>query len=203
LAQRGTQVLADCKHRADPATRLSQSVIGCDKLPFQLLQRSCFGRHWEAMAEVFIMAQSARIVIVGGGASGLACALSCARLGADVRIVEKRASRTSVQKATGVAQGVWHQLADFGITERVISQAIPMQRFVFHDDEKLVADLRVPDVDGEPPAHLYPQAMLEQAMEEALAAYGVEVEYGRVFASVVEHADGIEATIRDGAIRRM
>ncbi len=144
------------------------------------------------------MSQSARILIVGGGASGLACALSCARLGADVRIVEKRASRTSVQKATGVAQGVWHQLADFGITERVISQAIPMRRFVFHDDEKLVADLRVPDVNGEPPAHLYPQAMLEQAMEEALAAYGVEVEYGRVFASVVEHADGIEATIRDG-----
>ncbi|MGV1907476.1 FAD-dependent oxidoreductase [Agrobacterium cavarae] len=144
------------------------------------------------------MSQSARILIVGGGASGLACALSCARLGADVRIVEKRASRTSVQKATGVAQGVWHQLADFGITERVISDAIPMRRFVFHDDEKLVADLRVPDVNGEPPAHLYPQAMLEQAMEEALAAYGVQVEYGRVFASVVENADGIEATIRDG-----
>lgn len=144
------------------------------------------------------MAQSARILIVGGGASGLACALSCARLGADVRIVEKKASITSVQKATGVAQGVWHQLADFGITERVISDAIPMRRFVFHDDEKLVADLRVPDVNGEPPAHLYPQAMLEQAMEEALAAYGVEVEYGRVFVSVVEHADGIEASIRDG-----
>ncbi|WP_442967820.1 FAD-dependent oxidoreductase [Rhizobium sp. GR12] len=57
------------------------------------------------------MVHFARVLIVGGGASGLACALSCARLGVAVRIVEKRVSRTSVQKATGVAQGVWHQLA--------------------------------------------------------------------------------------------
>jgi len=144
------------------------------------------------------MAQSARVLIVGGGASGLACALSCAHLGVDVRIVEKRVSRTSVQKATGVAQGVWHQLADFGITEKVISDAIPMRRFIFHDNARLVADLRVPNVNDEPPAHLYPQAMLEQAMEEALASYGVKVEYGRVFTGVVDNDHGIEATISDG-----
>ncbi len=60
-----------------------------------------FGRYWLAMAEVFIMAQSARIRIVGGGASGLACALGYARLGANFRIVEKRASRTSVQRQGG------------------------------------------------------------------------------------------------------
>jgi 2-polyprenyl-6-methoxyphenol hydroxylase-like FAD-dependent oxidoreductase len=140
----------------------------------------------------------ARVLIVGGGASGLACALSCARLGVAVRIVEKRVSRTSVQKATGVAQGVWHQLADFGITEKVISEAIPMRRFVFHDDASLVADIRVPNVNGEPPAHLYPQAMLEQAMEDALASYGVKVEYGRTFIGVVENAHGIKANVSNG-----
>lgn len=127
----------------------------------KLLQQSCTAaadRHRITVG--VMMADLARVLIVGGGASGLACALSCARLGAQVRIIEKRASRTSVQKATGVAQGVWHQLADFGITERVISDAIPMRRFVFHDYERLVANIHVPAVNGEPPAHLFPQAKL-------------------------------------------
>ncbi|WP_432354921.1 FAD-dependent oxidoreductase [Agrobacterium sp. rho-13.3] len=144
------------------------------------------------------MAESSRVLIVGGGASGLARALNCARLGMQVRVVEKRVSRPSAQKATWVAQGVWHQLADFGITERVISEAIPMRRFVFHDNARLVADIRVLNVNGEPPAHLYPQAMLEQAMEDALASYGVKVEYGRAFIRAVENADGIETSISNG-----
>lgn len=165
----------------------------------KLLQQSCTAaadRHRITVG--VMMADLARVLIVGGGASGLACALSCARLGAQVRIIEKRASRTSVQKATGVAQGVWHQLADFGITERVISDAIPMRRFVFHDDERLVANIHVPAVNGEPPAHLFPQAKLEKAMEDALASYGVKVEYGRVFLSVVNNSHGIEATVSNG-----
>lgn len=168
--------------------------------PIKLLQQSCLADTESngSLVEVFMMTQSARVLIVGGGASGLACALGCARLGAQVRVVEKRVSRTSVQKATGVAQGVWHQLADFGITEAVISEAIPMTRFKFHDNATLVADIRVPNVNGEPPAHLYPQARLEQAMEDALASYGVKVEYGREFISVVENACGIEASISNG-----
>lgn len=131
-----------------------------------------------------------KILVVGGGASGLAFALACAHLGIPVRIVDKRPSRSIIQKATGVAQGVWRQLAEYGITEKVISDAFPMRHFVFHDDGNLVANVPVPLVNGEAPAHLYPQASLEVAMEQALLSYGLSVEYGIAF-TVVEQAGAV------------
>lgn len=119
-----------------------------------------------------------RILVVGAGASGLAFALTCAAGGKYVRIVEKRPNRSLVGKATGVAQGVWSQLTRFGISASVISEAIPMRNFVFHDDEKLVAYISVPNINGNPPAHLYPQGDLEVHLERMLGGYGVDVEYG-------------------------
>ncbi|MBD8556420.1 FAD-dependent monooxygenase [Rhizobium sp. CFBP 8762] len=141
------------------------------------------------------MQERANLLVVGGGASGLAFALCYARLGLSVRIIEKRPSRSLVQKATGVAQGAWHQLAEFGITEKIIGDAFPMTQFVFHDNAKLVAQIKVPPVNGEPPAHLYPQAKLEEAMEEALASYGVSIEYGRQFVGVVDEGDKAKVSI--------
>lgn len=135
------------------------------------------------------MRKQPRILVVGGGASGLAFALSCAHFGLPVRIVDKRVSRSTTKKATGVAQGVWHQLAAFGITEKIIGHALPMKQFVFHDDDRVVAHLQVPLVNNEPPAHLYPQAELERAMEDALASYGVRIEYGKAFAAMAEDED--------------
>ncbi|MBV2132888.1 FAD-dependent monooxygenase [Pseudomonas sp. MAP12] len=136
-----------------------------------------------------------RILVVGSGASGLALALACAHRGIAVRIIEKRPSRSHIQKATGVAQEVWHQLARFGITQRLIDAALPMRLFVFHDDERLVANVPVPLVRGQPPAHLYPQASLELAMEQALTAYGVRVEYGVAFAAVAQAEESAVVTL--------
>ena len=61
-----------------------------------------------------------------------------------------------------------------------------MRHFVFHDDGRLVANVPVPLVRGQPPAWLYPQGRLEIAMEQALAAYGVHVEYGVAFVAVTQ-----------------
>jgi 2-polyprenyl-6-methoxyphenol hydroxylase-like FAD-dependent oxidoreductase len=133
--------------------------------------------------------------VVGGGASGLALALACARRGVAVRIIEKRPARSHIQKATGVAQEVWHQLARFGVTQRIISTALPMRHFIFHDDERLVANVPVPLVRGQAPSHLYPQASLELAMEQALAAYGVRVEYGVAFASLTQAHESAAVTL--------
>jgi 2-polyprenyl-6-methoxyphenol hydroxylase-like FAD-dependent oxidoreductase len=136
-----------------------------------------------------------RIIVVGAGAGGLAFALACAHRGVRVRIIDKRPARTLIQKATGVAQGVWNQLAPYGITTSVIRDAFPMQHFVFHDDNRLVADVPVPLVNGKAPAHLYPQGELEKVMETALCARGVGVEYATGFVSV-EQTDGVaQATV--------
>jgi len=118
------------------------------------------------------------IIVIGAGASGLAFALESIHQGVQVRIIDKRTSRSAIGKATGVALGTWNQLSKFGISSDSLSSAIPMQKFVFHDDEKLVACISVPNLNGSPPAHLYPQSALEQNMEQKLIERGVFVEYG-------------------------
>lgn len=67
-------------------------------------------------------------LIIGGGPAGLSCALSLLKHGIRPRIIERRPNRANIQKATGVAQGVWHQLAEFGINEKLIGDAFPMRR---------------------------------------------------------------------------
>lgn len=143
-----------------------------------------------------------KILVVGGGASGLAFALACMQAGVSVRMVDKRPRRSTIQKATGVAQGVWRQLAPFGITEVVIGDAIPMRHFVFHDDDRLIANIAVPSVNGEPPAHLYPQAHLEEVMEAALGAQGLSVEYGVTFIGFEQGPAAVTVSLRhsDGSV---
>lgn len=137
-----------------------------------------------------------KILVVGGGASGLALALASMQAGISVRVVDKRPCRSAIQKATGVAQGVWRQLAPFGISGQVIGDAIPMRHFVFHDEDQLVANIAVPLVNGEPPAHLYPQARLEEAMEAALSAQGLGVEYGVTFIGFEQGPESATVSLR-------
>jgi len=133
-----------------------------------------------------------RILVVGAGASGLAFALEYASRGLNVRIIEKRPARAMVEKATGVALGVWDRLAKFGISPASVGDAIAMKRFKFYDDDRVVANVPVPAVDGRPPAYLYPQARLEEKLEASLAHYGVAVEYG---AELVDVRNGDDRAI--------
>ena len=146
-------------------------------------------------ASIALNSRRDRILVIGGGASGLAFALTCAAAGVNVRIVDKRPHRSLIGKATGVAQGVWRQLQRFGVTASVIPDAIPMRNFVFYDDGSLIANVSVPAVDGSQPAHLYPQGQLEQHLEHALHTYGVSVEYGTTLVSVAQSGVAAHVTL--------
>lgn len=136
-------------------------------------------------------------LIIGSGPAGLSCALSLLKHGIRPRIIERRPNRANIQKATGVAQGVWHQLAEFGITQKLIGDAFPMRQFVFHDNDRLVAQLQVPPVNGSAPAHLFPQHRLELALEQALIDQGVHVDYCCRFESLESKADKAFVTVRN------
>ena len=124
-------------------------------------------------------------LVVGAGASGLAFALQCAQQNVPVRIIEKRPENSRLQKATGVAQGVWKQLQPFGMFPEKLG-AIPMRNFAFYDDARLVSNVPVPLIDDQPPAYLYPQHKLEEQLENLLNQAGVFVEYGVSFYSFVQ-----------------
>ncbi|PSL15898.1 2-polyprenyl-6-methoxyphenol hydroxylase-like FAD-dependent oxidoreductase [Marinobacterium halophilum] len=148
------------------------------------------------------MVSNPKILVVGAGASGLAFALECAHRGIKPRIIDKRPNRSMIEKATGVAAGVWSQLSKFGVSPKTVETAIPMRNFAFYDDGELVANVPVPPIDGCPPAHLYPQGELERHLERALAIKGVEVEYSTAFHSYEESKNSIlvRAQVSSGEI---
>lgn len=140
---------------------------------------------------------SSTILVVGAGPGGMAFALECASHGLDVQIVEQRATRSQIGKATGVAAGVWAQLSRFGIAPDRGSSAIPMRQFAFHDNGQLVAKVPVPAIDGCPPAYLYPQVELERKIEQALTEAGITVTYGVELLTFEEGSRGVEVRVQD------
>ncbi len=140
------------------------------------------------------------ILIVGAGASGLTCALTLAHINAQngtdmrIRIIEKRPERSTMGKATGIAQGVWTQLQQMGI-HHILPDAQAMQHFAFFDNERTVAKLRVPLVNQQAPAKMYPQALLEEELETALNQLGIFVQYGAKLISFSQDNGHIFANI--------
>lgn len=130
---------------------------------------------------------SCPILVVGAGPAGLAFALECARRGLKVRIIDKRPGRGNISKATGVSLGTMELLGASGLCPDQLTGATPMSRFVFYDDGATVSDLRVPALDGQPPAWLFPQRKLECLMEDALAERGIAVEYGCAFEGIIDN----------------
>lgn len=134
--------------------------------------------------------QKANILVVGAGASGLSFALQCLQHNVQVRIIDKRSYGSRIAKATGVAQGVWKQLEQFGVCPKKLG-AIPMKNFVFFDDSKLVSNVPVPLIDRAPPAYLYPQHKLEELLETLLNEQGVFIEYGVGFHSYSQTSEEV------------
>lgn len=118
-----------------------------------------------------------KIIIVGGGPAGMACALELGKRGFIVQLVERRAQRSIIGKATGINLRtftfLW--LEKHGIQ---LDDAIPMRRFVFHDDNQKIASIRVPEIDGMAPAFMLAQTLLENRLECALRDIGVNVSFG-------------------------
>jgi 2-polyprenyl-6-methoxyphenol hydroxylase-like FAD-dependent oxidoreductase len=122
------------------------------------------------------------VLIIGAGPAGMACALALRQRGFNVSIVDRRRQRSPLAKATGVNRRCCLWLAEQGIDLR--SAAIPMRRFVFHDDDKLVADVQLPLLRGDAPAYLFPQAELERRMEAALVKQGISVRYALALSAI-------------------
>ena len=118
-----------------------------------------------------------KVLIVGAGPSGLMCALSLAKAGTPVRLIDRRNERGGISKATGVSLGTIKALGCLGISEDITQLMTPMGRFIFYEDNKLISDLCIPLLNGEPPAYLYPQQKLERIIEGELNKAGVFVEY--------------------------
>jgi len=151
------------------------------------------------------MEKDYKVLIVGAGPSGMICALSLAKAGTPVRIIDRRMERGGISKATGVSLGTIKALAELGISKDITQSMTPMGRFVFYEDNKLISNLRIPLVNNSPPAYLYPQQKLESIIEEELNKEGVYVEYKNSIECIDNGSPGsaeVDIKLADGSIEK-
>jgi 2-polyprenyl-6-methoxyphenol hydroxylase-like FAD-dependent oxidoreductase len=134
------------------------------------------------------------ILIVGGGPTGLAAALFLAERGVRARVIERRAARSTHSKAFGVNARSLALLESSGVTARYLAHGRRMTRLNLRRPGRVLATLRLDEVDHRFPFMLVQsQADSERMLEEVLAERGVTVERGIA-------AMGVEATARGAAV---
>lgn len=145
-----------------------------------------------------------KTLIVGAGPSGMICALSLARSGKPVEIIDKHSVRDSISKATGVSLGTIKALIELGLHDTITDLMTPMSRFLFYENNKIISDLKIPLLNDEPPAYLYPQLKLEKLIEKELNSKGVFIHYGTSIHSIDNHKSfaNVELKYPDGELSK-
>ncbi len=146
-----------------------------------------------------------RILIIGGGFSGMAAAIELRKRGAEVELVEIDPGWRSY--GAGISLG--------GATLRAFRQLGVLEAFLQHgaasDGVRIclphgpqVAELPTPRIAGPevPGGGAIMRPVLARILAEATRAAGAEVRLGCTFTSIEQDADGVDVTFTDGQRRR-
>lgn len=72
-------------------------------------------------------ASEVSVLVVGAGPAGLTAAITLARYGVDVLLVERRADLSSLPRATAVSTRTMELMRSFGLEERIRSGGIDVE----------------------------------------------------------------------------
>ena len=135
------------------------------------------------------------VLVVGAGPTGLTAAVELARRGVPLRIVDRREGASGLSRAVGILDSTMEILAPSGVAEAIRAEAVRIGGVVFHAGARPLARLPL-NVDDRSQIYGLPQDRTEAHLAEALARYGVHVNYGCPLVTLTQDADGV--TVRIG-----
>jgi len=142
------------------------------------------------------------VLIVGAGPTGLVMALSLARRGVPVRIVDKKNGPIEESRAMGLHARTLEFYRQFGFGDEVVGRGVIADTVHFRAGDRDVARFRLADMGAGlspyPFMLAFPQDEHERFLLGKLADIGVDVDWGASLVGLTDHGDHVEATIDDG-----
>ncbi len=139
------------------------------------------------------------MLVVGAGPTGLVLALSLARRGVAVRIVDRRAGISRESRALDVQARTLELYAQLGVADAVVGRGTRIERVVVRDRGRRVSEVDVHDLGRGLSAYPYllccPQDEHEAVLVAALAGAGVEVEWQTELTALSTYDDRVDVTL--------
>ena len=145
------------------------------------------------------------VLVIGAGPTGLVLALSLARRGIPVRIVDRAGGPGLASRAMVVQARTLEFYRQLGFAEAVVAAGVPMAAIHLREDGEEVARVSFAamgaGISPYPFALCYPQDDHERFLVDRLAEAGVAVEWGVELRSFAQDAVGVRAVLGgpDGA----
>lgn len=140
------------------------------------------------------------VLVVGAGPTGLVMALSLARRGVPVRIIDAKQGPADESRAMGVHARTLEFYRQFGFAEAVVERGMAAEQIRFRAGDRDGArfSLRAMGAGLSPYPFMltFPQDQHERFLLDRLAELGVVVEWGSALEDFVDRGDEVEAVIR-------
>lgn len=148
---------------------------------------------------------SHRILVIGGGFSGMAAAIELRKQGAQVDIVEIDPGWRSYGAGISLGGATLRALRRLGVLEAFLAQGNASDGVNLHlPHGPLVATLPTPRLAGGdvPGGGAILRPVLARILAEATRAAGAHVRLGCTFSAIDQEADGVQVTFTDGQRQR-
>ena len=142
-----------------------------------------------------------KVLIAGGGPTGLTLAIDLARRGVGVRIVDKADRFFAGSRGDGIQPRTLEVLDDLGVVDAVLAEGAPTAPIRVNLDGNFVDIRRMVDPRDPTPDTPYPnpwvlgQSQLEAILRARLLEYGVHVELGIELVGLDQDPHGVTARL--------
>ncbi|MFG1761892.1 FAD-dependent oxidoreductase [Micromonospora parva] len=148
------------------------------------------------------MPTSTDVLVVGAGPTGLATALTLARRGVEVTVLDRLATPPITSRAAVVHAYTLEVLDRIGAAAPLIAQAVRTPRFTVRDRDRVLLSVPFHELPSRfPYALLISQAVTETVLTEKLAELGVQVRRPCQLTGLSRVGDGLLAQVDGQAVR--
>ncbi|MEU7850135.1 FAD-dependent oxidoreductase [Micromonospora parva] len=145
---------------------------------------------------------STDVLVVGAGPTGLATALTLARRGVEVTVLDRLATPPITSRAAVVHAYTLEVLDRIGAAAPLIAQAVRTPRFTVRDRDRVLLSVPFHELPSRfPYALLISQAVTETVLTEKLAELGVQVRRPCQLTGLSRAGDGLLAQVDGQAVR--